>query len=163
MQRELERDPRFRELFVTFARMRDAMTVDQVADYTVETMRESAVADVALATASTFRQPLPAGPLDLELLRNALPYDNEIVTAEVPLSMLERVLAYGKARGGTDAFAYVAGSVPREKQSVRVATTDYLARVAPGYRDLFHGLPIRSTGLRMREEVRKRLARDYAP
>ena len=163
MQADLERDPRFRELFVTFARLRHPMTVDEVAEYAVETMRESAAADLALATASTFRQPLPDGPLDLELLRNALPYDNEIVTADVPLSSLEQVLAFGRARAGTDAFAYVAGEVPSDKQIVRVATTDYLARVAPGYRDLFRGLLIHNTGLRMRDEMRKHLARDHAP
>jgi 5'-nucleotidase len=163
MQRELERDPRFHELFVTFARPPQPMTVDQVAGYAVETMRTSVAADLALATAGTFRQPLPNGPLDLELLRNAMPYDNEIVMAEVPLASLEQVLAYGKSRAGTDAFAYVAGSLPPEKQVVRVATTDYLARVAPGYRDLFQGLPFQKTGLRMRDEMRKRLARDHAP
>lgn len=161
MQRELERDPQFRELFVTFANLHAPMSVDEVAGYAVETMREVAGADVALATASTFRQPLANGPINLELLRNALPYDNEIVTAEIPLSSVEQVLAYGRARSGTDAFAYVAGTVPRQKETIRVATTDYLARVAPGYRDLFRGATLRSTGLRMRDEVRKRLAREH--
>ncbi len=163
MQRDLARDPRFDELFVTFAELRRAMTIDELAAYSVESMREAVAADLALASASTFRQPLPYGTIDLEQLRNALPYDNEIVTVELPLPSTRQLLAYGNARAGTDAFAYVAGSPPDGKQTVRIATTDYLARVAPGYRDLFRGAVITSSGLRMRDEVRKRLAREHAP
>jgi hypothetical protein len=40
----------------------------------------------------------------------------------------------------------------------RVATTDYLARVAPGYRDFFAGLIAETPGLRVRDELRKRLS-----
>jgi hypothetical protein len=41
-----------------------------------------------------------------------------------------------------------------------VATTDFLAKTAAGYRDFFAGLTPESPGLHVREEVRKRLGTD---
>ena len=80
MQRELERDPRYRDLFTVIGRLDAPLSTEALGHRTVEIMREVAEADVALSTKSSFRQPLPAGPLTMETLRAAMPYDNEIVS-----------------------------------------------------------------------------------
>ena len=158
MQRALERDPQYAPLFVTVAELPRAMSVDDLAARTVDIMRRAAQADVALSTASSFRQALPPGGLTLETLRAALPYDNEILVYEMSGEQLAKLLAYGRSRAGTDAFAVVSESAA-DGATLRVATTDYLAKVAAGYRDFFAGLTPRVTGLHVRDEVRKALAR----
>ena len=157
MQRALESDPAYAPLFVPFATLRKAMTVEALAQLSVDTMREVTGAGASLSTASSFRAALAAGPIDPETLRGALPYDNEIVVAELPRDSYERLVAFGRSRPGTDAFAYISESGSPHGSSVRVATTDYLARVAPGYRDFFTGVELTPTGKRVREEVRRAL------
>lgn len=151
MQEELRVDAKYRDLFVPFAGIPTAMSAGELARYAVETMRDVAGADLAISTASSFRGALPPGPIDGELLLAALPYDNQIVVAELPAASVAKLLELAESEEG----AIVAGSAGGE--IVRVATTDYLANVAPRYRDLFAGATIRPTGLRVREEVRKRL------
>ena len=80
-------------------------------------------------------------------------------TVPVPLvslvAQLEKLLAFGESRKGTDAYLVTTAVPPLEKQKTyRVAMTDYLAR-AEGFRDFF--LTFDSIGLRVRDEVRKRL------
>jgi hypothetical protein len=98
--------------------------------------------------------------MNLEILRGALPYDNEIVVARMTGEQLQKLLAFGNSRRGTDAFPVVTpiAAVDRTR-SYRVATTDYLARVATGYRDFFP--TVESTGLRVRDELRKHLAKTW--
>ncbi|HUP47796.1 MAG TPA: metallophosphoesterase, partial [Thermoanaerobaculia bacterium] len=160
MQRALERDPEYRHLFVPFATLQRPMAIDELGRRTVELMRKAAGSGIALSTASSFRRALPAGPIDLETLRGALPYDNEIVVAELPAARARELLAYARSRQG-DAFAYAAGAVSGDVTTV--ATTDYLARVAAGYRDFFSGAEVRKSGLRVRDELRKRLADGSLP
>ncbi|HEX6178257.1 MAG TPA: metallophosphoesterase [Thermoanaerobaculia bacterium] len=160
-QDALESDPKYADLFVPFTRLENAVDVGDLARMTVTVMRDVAKADVALSTASSFRQALPSGTIDAETLRNALPYDNEIVVAELPAARARELMTFAASQKG-DAFAYVAGEVKRER--VRVATTDYLARVASGYRDFFTGAEVEKTGLRVREELRKSIVqRGSAP
>jgi 5'-nucleotidase / UDP-sugar diphosphatase len=119
-------------------------------------MRRIANADAAISTVSSFRQAIPSGPLTMEVLRSALPYDNEIVVAELSGADLQKLLDL--ARNGLDGGAYIDGlpKIDRAKR-YRVATTDYMARVASGYRDAFAGATIESTGKRVRDELRKTL------
>ena len=63
MQRALERDPQYRELFTPIGRREAALSTAALAQLTVETMRDVAKADVALSTRSSFRGPLPRPPL----------------------------------------------------------------------------------------------------
>lgn len=159
MQRALEGDPEYAPLFATVATLDNAWTVDQLAQRTVDVMRDAAHADVALSTISSFRQPLPPGRLTLETLRAALPYDNEILVYTLPGDVVEKLLAFGRSRQGSDAFAIVARPETIDPARLyRVATTDYLARTAAGYRDFFAGLTPSQPALRVREELRKRLA-----
>jgi 5'-nucleotidase / UDP-sugar diphosphatase len=152
MDRDLRNDPRYRDLFIPFTALDSPMSVDALGRYAVDLMREVTKSDVAISTASSFRQPLPPGAIDGEILRAALPYDNEIVVAELTPEKLGRLIALS---GGADP-SFVSGE-PGSAALVRVATTDYLARVAAGYREVFEGVEIRPTGLRVREEIRRKL------
>jgi 5'-nucleotidase / UDP-sugar diphosphatase len=159
MQRELERDPAYAPLFATIGTLSAPLPVDALARRTVEIMRDAAHADVALSTASSFRQDLPRGRVTMESLRAAMPYDNEILVYTLRGDVVEKLLAYGKSREGSDSFAIVAAPKAIDPAAMyRVATTDYLARVAPGYRDFFAGLTAETRGLRVRDELRKRLS-----
>jgi 5'-nucleotidase len=158
MQRRLENDPAYAPLFATIGTLSAPLPVAALAERTVEIMREGAHADVALSTASSFRQDLPRGRVTLESLRAAMPYDNEILVYTMQGDAVEKLLAYGKSRQGSDSFAIVAApNAIDAARTYRVATTDYLARTAPGYRDFFAGLAVETPGLHVRDEVRKRL------
>ena len=159
MQRDLERDPQYAAFFVKIGTLSAPLSVDALAQRTVEIMRDSAHTDVALSTASSFRQALPRGVVTLEALRAALPYDNEILVYPLRGDVVEKLLAYGKSRQGSDSFAIVASpNAIDPARTYRVATTDYLAKNAPGYRDFFAGLTAETPGLHVRDEVRKRIA-----
>lgn len=149
MQRALERDPLYRELFAPIGRRDAPLSTDALARFTVQAMRDAASADVALSTKSSFRSPLPAGTLTMELLRGALPYDNEIVACAMDGAQLQRFLD----AAGPDSIVAGPSSIDAAKQ-YRVATTDYLANVA--YREVFICEQEKS-GLKVREEVRKKL------
>ncbi|HEU4521981.1 MAG TPA: bifunctional UDP-sugar hydrolase/5'-nucleotidase [Thermoanaerobaculia bacterium] len=155
MQKDLVRDPSYRDLFVRQATLPAAMPADRLGQLAVDLMREAADADLAISTRSSFRKPLPPGPIDMETLQGALPYDNEIVVAELPGRRVRELLQYASTRDG-DSASYTSGSADGER--VRVATTDYLALVASGYRDFFAGATVTRTGVRVREQVRKHLA-----
>lgn len=158
MQRELEADPAYAPLFTTIGMLSRTLPVDALAQRTVEIMREAGHADVALSTISSFRQDIPRGPVTMESLRAAMPYDNEILVYTLRGDVVEKLLAYGKSRAGSDSFAIVAAPKAIDpSQTYRVATTDYLAKVAPGYRDFFAGLTAETPGLRVRDEFRKRI------
>jgi 5'-nucleotidase len=175
MQQELEQDPRFAPLFRTIGRAAKPIAADgqltqdsALGDLVMDVVRDAAKADVAISTSSSFRQSIDAGPITMEELRAALPYDNEIVVYELTRAQLDAVLAFSASRINTDFFSQLAGtritvangettSTLPEQATYRVATTDYLARVAPGYRELFAGVAAHPTGLRIRDEVRKHL------
>ncbi|MCU1349696.1 MAG: hypothetical protein JWO56_2726 [Acidobacteria bacterium] len=159
LEQELERDPEYAPLFAVITTLPKAMSVDALARYTLDTIRRVAHADVALSTASSFRQPLPAGKLTFELLRAAMPYENDILVYELKGDVLARIVAYSDERRGTDAVSYIAGAESVDLvKTYRVAVTDFIARVAPGYRELFAPYVPEKTGAKVREEVRKALA-----
>jgi len=162
MQRALEHDPQFAPLFATIGTTKEAMSVDRLAHFAVARMREATGADVALSTASSFRQPLPRGAITVEQLRAALPYDNEIFVAEMRCDELAKLLAYGASRAGSDSVAIVDGVLkPEPSRTYKVATTDYMARTASGYKDFFKNAA--ATGKRVRDEVQRALARPPGP
>lgn len=148
MQRELERDPAYRELFVPIGTLDAPLTVDALAQRTLEAMRSAVQADVAISTTSSFRGSLPKGTLTMELLRGVLPYDNEIVACTMSGTQVQRLLD----AAGPESF--VAGPAIDPAATYRVATTDYLANVA--YKDVFV-CEREKTGLRVREELLRRL------
>lgn len=144
MQRDLERDPRYRELFVPIGRLSAALTTEAVGMRSLEVMRGVAKADVALSTTSSYRGPLPAGTLTMESLRGAMPYDNEIVACSMRGDAVRRLLA------AVQGEAYVLAPEIDEARTYRVATTDYLAGVA--YRKAF-ACEVEKTGRKVRAEL----------
>jgi 5'-nucleotidase / UDP-sugar diphosphatase len=157
LERALERDPKYADLFKPIGRLSERLSVDALAARTLEAMRAATHADVALSTASSFRSPLPDGVLTMELLRAAMPYDNEIVVCRMTGAKLQGVLDANASRSGTDSDAYVSGPQTIDANGTYlVATTDYMAFVA--YKDDFDCEKTR-TGLKVRDELRRELAR----
>lgn len=157
MQRELEQDPQYRELFTPIGTLAQPLSVAQVAQRTLEVMRAATRADVALSTTSSFRQPLPRGTLTNELLLGALPYENEIVTCTMTGTQLQRLYAYNDTRKGTDSESFISGPPAIDAaKTYRVATTDYLANV--GWKEVFD-CDRQKSGLKVREQLRKELAK----
>ena len=149
MQRDLERDPQYAPLFEPIARLAQPMSVEDLGKRTLEIMRGAAHADLAISTASSFRQPLPAGTITLEDLRNAMPYDNEIVVVEMTYEELQKLFDASAAEEP------LIGQRPTANgQRLRVATTDYLANAATRYRSFSASHQLVRTGLHVREAVR---------
>lgn len=157
MERELEHDPQYASLFTPIGTLDHALSVDELAAKTLDAMRDAVHADVALSTISSFRQPMPPGEVTLELLRAAMPYDNEIVVCEMNGEALQKLFEAVQRRKGTDSFCYIAApAVIDPAKTYRVATTDYVARIA--YRDSFP-CEAKKSGLHVRNELRKRITR----
>ena len=142
MQRALEKDPQYRELFEPIGRLDKPMSVNALAQRSLEVMKSVTSADIALSTHSSFRQPLPAGTLTLELLRAAMPYDNEIIVCSMRGDQLAKAI---------DDEMYVSEPRIDPERAYRVATTDYVANVA--YKNVFT-CDKEKTGKRLRNELK---------
>ena len=157
MEQALEHDPKYAERFKPIGTLKQPLSVDDLGSRTVEIMRSTAKADLALSTASSFRQPLPPGTLNMETLLAAMPYENDILVAEMSGAEVGKLLALAESKKGSDSFPYIARPATIDPaRTYRVATTDFMAKVARDYRDFFTGAT--PTGLKVREEVRKWLA-----
>jgi 5'-nucleotidase/UDP-sugar diphosphatase len=154
MQKELEADPQYAALFQPIATLAEPLSVDALGMRTVGLMRDAVKADLALSTVSTFRQPLAPGKLTMEALLASMPYENEIMVEEMSGAELEKLLAMVDSRRDSDAFAYVVrpGEIDPARM-YRVAATDFIARVAAGYRDFFKDA--NGSGIKVREQVRR--------
>lgn len=132
-------------------------------NFAMDVMRGAVKAHAALTSASSFRASIPPGPIRLEEYLTALPYKNKILTLQMTGQQLQALLEYSGTKRRSDNFAVTSGvrytlnltrvsgvsvvSDPLAKepkyellQSDRVytvATTDYLANVATGYKELF--------------------------
>jgi 5'-nucleotidase len=155
MERDLETDPQYAPLFQPVGKLARPVTLDQLGNKSVELMREATHADVALSTTSSFRQPLPPGTITMEMLRAAMPYDNEIVVATLTREQLDALLAF---KGES---LCVRPAVLPAKTTYRIATTDYLANVSAYKR--FFTTPVEKSGLHAREVVRQWLTTSPAP
>ncbi len=161
MQRDLESDPEYRKLFVPIARLPKPLDVAHLGQFAVETMRKAAKADAALSTSSSFREPLPAGTIDLETLRTAMPYDNEIVILRIRGKRLSMILA--RAAAGTVDGPLVATPMRTvdPQRTYRVAVTDYMAFVSSAYRDLMSDAEAAPTGIHVGSAVMKRMSSQW--
>ena len=147
----------------------------------LEVMRSSAGAHAAFSTSSSFREPIAPGIILEETLRASLPYPNAILLYTLRGDDLRQLVQLSVSRSGSDLFSQTAGirwtraadgtvigvEVLRDPSDVsagfvavrpeslyRIATTDYQARVAPGYSEFFSRFTAAETGLEVREEVR---------
>jgi len=149
MERALENDPQYAALFKPIGAVKSPMPVEQLGARTVALMRDVTHSDFAISTTSSFRQDLPAGAITMEMLRNAMPYDNEIVTATLTGEQLQRVIDF---KGDV---SYVTPITIDPAKTYRVATTDYLAKVS-AYKAFFSA--VEKTGLHARDELRRWIA-----
>ena len=156
MQRELERDPEYAPLFEPIGRLAKPLPVDALGAKAVSLMRDAVHADVALSTTSSFRQPLPPGTITMEMLRAAMPYDNEIVIASMTGDQLQRLFAFK----GESVLVAPESQPIDPSRTYRVATTDYLANVS-GYKQFFSG--VEKSGVRARDQVRQWITTNPSP
>jgi 5'-nucleotidase len=158
MQSALEADPQYAPLFKPIATLKSALSVDALGHRTVEIMRSAVNADLALSTASSFRQPIAPGTVTREELYAAMPYENEIQVKELSGTEVKALLAFAETKKGTDSYPYVARpETIYAARTYRVATTDFMAKVATGYKDFFKG--VNGTGVKVREQVEAWLAK----
>jgi 5'-nucleotidase / UDP-sugar diphosphatase len=139
--------------------------------------REATASDVALLTASTMREAIPPGTVRVDDVLTALPYPNQLIVFRASGRDLQAMLDVSLRHRGTNFHAQVSGLrftatadgacevlvaergrpgswlliEPDHRYSL--VTNDFTAEGAPGYRDLFAGLPRRAAGLELREAV----------
>ncbi|MFV9503600.1 MAG: bifunctional metallophosphatase/5'-nucleotidase [Oscillochloridaceae bacterium umkhey_bin13] len=188
LQADLEADPQFAPLFVPIGSAtvelsdRGKLTGETVlGNFVMDIFRQAANSHVALSTASSFREPLPPGPVTEEALRTALPFANKILVFSMQGALLQELLDYSVARSGFDFFSQVsgvrfnivegratnvqvlvdpanpaAGFAPLDPAATyQVATTDFQGLIAAGYRELFaRAAPPNATGIDVRDQVR---------
>jgi 5'-nucleotidase len=158
MQSALEADPQYAPLFKPIATLKSALSVDALGNRTVEIMRSAVNADLALSTVSTFRQPIAPGTVTREELLAAMPYENEILVREMKGIEVKALLAFAETKRGSDSYAYVVRPEAIDaSHTYRVATTDFMGRVATGYKDFFKGAT--GTGVKVREQLEHWLAK----
>lgn len=134
-----------------------------IGNWATEVLRQAAQAQVFMTTSSGFRAGIPPGPVTGETFYSAIPYKNRVVTADMTGAQLQELLAACLRASGSGGFCQqsgirykVAGGRPTAVQvltdpilkaegyaplrpliTYRIATSDYQAYVASGYKDLF--------------------------
>jgi 5'-nucleotidase / UDP-sugar diphosphatase len=146
-------------------------------NWVMDTVRSAGRAQVALSTASSFRASIPPGDVTVEDYLTAVPYKNLVLVHELTGAQLQRVLDLSASKQGTDSFSQVSGVryaiqngkatdvqvlaaptgnptdpsafVPLDPTATYlVATTDFQARIAAGYSDIFkQAASVNDTGL----------------
>lgn len=145
-----------------------------IGNWATDLLRAAASAHAFFATASGFRAAIPPGDVTLEAFMAAIPYTNEVVTAQLTGAQLRDWLAFAVSRRGSDGFSQESGlrytlrdGQPREIQvlkdpadpragfapldpdaTYRVATTDFQAFEAAGYKErLAQAANVKRTGI----------------
>lgn len=144
-------------------------------NFAMDILRGAVAAQVALSGASSFRAAIAPGDIRMEDYLRALPYRNRILTFKMTGAQVQALLDLGVSKRGSDHFAVTSGVryaiaggkaaavqvqtrpggpyeplvIDRDRDRAArydVATTDYLANVAAGYKDLFAqaGAPVDS-------------------
>ncbi|MFY0582173.1 5'-nucleotidase [Cystobacter fuscus] len=137
----------------------------EVGTWATEVWRRAAGARAFFAMAAGFRAGLPAGEVTREEFEGAFPYRNVLVTAEMTGRQLAEWVALSESKRGTDGYSQRsgvsyrvrggrvedlrvlrdaadpgAGEEPvRPEGRYRVATTDFQAFVAGGYKEALRG------------------------
>jgi 5'-nucleotidase / UDP-sugar diphosphatase len=135
-------------------------------NWVLDTVRASARAQVALSTASSFRASIPPGDVTVEDYLTAVPYKNLVLVHELSGAQLQQLLDLSASKQGTDSFSQASGvrytiaggkatdvqvlasstGTPTDSSQFMpldpaatylVATTDFQARIAAGYSDIF--------------------------
>lgn len=188
MQAELEADPDYADRYVTIGEAAMELSTEGqfegealLGNLVLDIYRDTTQAHMAIATASSFRQPIPPGVITEEQLRMALPYSNIILVYDMTGAQIQELLDYSVSRAGSDSFSQVSGvrfaisdgqatnvellSDPLDPSAgyspldpaatYQVATNNYQGLYAGGYKDIFEPAPYEDTGIDIRDEVRQ--------
>ncbi len=188
MEAELEADPDYAHLYVPLG---EAATVISTAgqftgeaplgNLVMDIIRAASVANMALFTASGFREPIPPGQILEQDLLTAMPYKNGVFVYSMTGEQIQALLDFSVSRSESDFFSQVSGvrfniangqatdiqiltdpsdlsagySVLDPAQSYQVATNNFQALFAGGYKDIFAEATYVETNLDVWDEVRK--------
>jgi 5'-nucleotidase len=186
LQAELRADPDYADLYVELgAASVELSTTGQftgealLGDLVTDVMRTSAGAHMALSTSSSFREPIPPGPILEETLLTALPYKNTIYVYDMTGAQIQELLDYSVSRRESDFFSQVSGvrfGIEDEQatnvqiltdpaavdyapldpaQTYQVATTNFQGLIAGGYKDIFAPASYVDTGLDVWDQMRR--------
>jgi len=123
-------------------------------NFVTDLIRAEARADLALTTASSFLNSLFKGPVTVNAVWEAIPYKNSLVTLNLTGAQVRQILEFSAQSSGKGGFSQVsgvtfvidgdavsdiqiAGAPLDDKKLYRVATTNYQAQIAYGYKDIF--------------------------
>ncbi len=187
MQADLQADPQYAPLYQPIGQA--AMEVSTDGQFTGEALlgnlvmdvfRSAAQAHMALSTSSSFREPIPPGPILEETLRTAMPYTNKILVFDLSGAQVQELLNYSVSRSGSDFFSQVSGvrfnivdgkatniqlltdpanpaagyAALDPAATYKIATSDFQGLIAGGYKEIFAPASHVDTGLDVRTEVR---------
>ena len=195
MQADLQADPDYADRYQPIGEAAIELSTDGqfegealLGNLVMDIYRGTAQAHMAVATASSFRQPIPPGVITEEQLRMALPYANVILVYDMTGAQIQELLDYSVSRSESDFFSQVSGvhfviadgraanvellSNPLDPSAgygplnlaatYKVATNNYQGLYASGYKEIFEPAPYVDTGIDVRDEVRK-LFQDNSP
>jgi len=132
-------------------------------NWATEVLRKAAGAHAFFSTSSSFRAGIPPGDITVETFYTAIPYKNEVMTADVTGEQLRAWVELSVAKRGSDSFSQQTGvryrvvdNKPTDIQvlqdparpelgyaalvpgaTYRLSTTNFQALVAGGYKELF--------------------------
>jgi 5'-nucleotidase len=190
MQADLEADPRYAALFQPIGSAAVELSTEGqftgeavLGNFVMDIFRAAAQSNMALATASSFREPIPPGTILEEGFRAAMPYKNGVLVYTMTGAQIQDLLNLSVSRAGSDFFSQVAGvrfnivggqaaniqllkdpanlaagyAALDRAATYTVATTDFQGKLAGGYKDIFAQASFRDTGI---ADIRD-LLRDY--
>ncbi len=163
---EAKRPERFKVLGQAGVELSDAnISTDEslLGNWAMDTVRQAAGTHAFFSTSSSFRASIPPGPITVENFFTAIPYKNSIVTSEMTGQQLAELLDLNASKRGSDSFSQLsgvrfkldgskatnvqvladpasesAGYLPLDaSKTYKIGTTDFQAKIAPGYKDLF--------------------------
>lgn len=185
MQQDLEKDPKYAPLFQVIGSASSELDIDNIeqnesplGNFVMDIARDTAQAQLALSSASSFRATIPPGPIRNEDYLTALPYKNKILTFQMSGTQVQALLDLTASRRGSDLFGVTSGvrfviegnratqvtvrksasdaqQTPlRSDGTYTVMATDYIANIATGYKDLFaQAQPAKDTGKIVNDSV----------
>jgi 5'-nucleotidase / UDP-sugar diphosphatase len=196
MQADLEADPQYAALFQPIGSASvELSTAGQftgeavLGNFVMDIFRGAAQTNMALATASGFREPIPPGTITEEGFRTAMPYKNAVVVYTMTGAQIQQLLDYSVSRAGSDFFSQVAGvrfRIADEKATdiqilkdpanpaagygpldpaaqYSVATSDFQGKLAGGYKDIFAPASFRDAGIADIRDVVRAYIRSNSP
>jgi 5'-nucleotidase/UDP-sugar diphosphatase len=196
MQADLQADPKYAALFQPIGAAAVELSTDGqftgeavLGDFVMDIFRSAAQSNMALATASGFREPIPPGTILEEGFRAAMPYKNGVLVYTMTGAQIQDLLNLSVSRAGSDFFSQVAGvrfnivngqasniqllkdaanpaagySPLDRAATYTVATTDFQGKLAGGYKDIFAKATFRDTGIADIRDVLRDYIKAHSP